>query len=151
MPPKPKPTLPSSASHCWQGDTIKALSDGLKPEHSNDQGIPRFTWWPRKGSTEWVQYDFKEPRTVSGCKVYWFDDEPGGGCRTPRSWRLLYKDEQEFKPVENSTEYGTAKDKFNAVKFEPVTTSVLRLEVQLKGDFSGGILEWTLDTEDGRQ
>ncbi len=139
MPPQPKPTLPSSASHCWQGDTVKALSDGLMPKHSNDQGIPRFTWWPRKGGTEWVQYDFKEPREVSRCKVYWFDDEPGGGCRIPQSWRLLYKDGQEFRPVRSATEYGTAEDRFNAVEFEQVTTSVLRLEVHLKPDFSGGV------------
>jgi len=151
MPPVPKPTLPSSASHCWQGDTVKALSDGLTPEHSNDQTIPRFTWWPNKGSTEWVQYEFEKPRKVSQCKVYWFDDEPSGGCRLPQSWRLLYKDGQEFKPVESATGYGTAKDVFNTVKFKPVTTSVLRLEVSLRPDFSGGILEWTLDTADGGQ
>jgi hypothetical protein len=47
------------------------------------------TWWPRKGTTEWVQYDFDQPRQVSSVAVYWFDDTPGGGCGLPRRWRVL--------------------------------------------------------------
>jgi hypothetical protein len=39
------------------------------------------------------------------------------------------------------------KDKFNNVKFDPVQTSSLRLEVQLQPDFSGGILEWQVNRE----
>jgi hypothetical protein len=39
------------------------------------------------------------------------------------------------------------KDKFNSVTFSPVQTSALRLEVQLQEDFSGGILEWRIDTK----
>jgi hypothetical protein len=35
-----------------------------------------------------------------------------------------------------------ARDKFCEVKFKEVTTTALRLEVQLEKDFSGGILEW---------
>jgi hypothetical protein len=40
--------------------------------------------------------------------------------------------------------YGVAKDKFNAVTFKPVTTTGLRLEVQLQPKVSGGILEWRM-------
>ncbi len=145
MPPEPRPTTPTSASHCWTNDLLTAASDGLVPQNSNDQGIPRFTWWDHKGTIEWIQYDFKKPTTASGVEVYWFDDEPGGGCRIPQSWRLLYKDGEEFKPVANPSEYGTAKNKFNTVKFDSVTTTVLRIEVQLQPDFSAGILEWKLD------
>ena len=146
-PPRPKPSLPASASHCWSGDTVDALSDGLLPESSNDQSMPRFTWWPRKGGTEWVQYDFSKPREVSECGVYWFDDVPGGGCRTPESWRLLYKDGEDWKPVSNASAYGTARDRFNTVTFDSVQTEALRIEVQLQEGFSGGILEWMLDRE----
>jgi hypothetical protein len=57
----PSPPAPArykaSASHCSEHDTVDALSDGLEPENSNDHSIPRFTWWPRKGGTEWVQYE----------------------------------------------------------------------------------------------
>jgi len=39
------------------------------------------------------------------------------------------------------------KDKFNIVRFKPVETKALRLDVQLQQDFSAGILEWRIDTE----
>ena len=38
--------------------------------------------------------------------------------------------------------YGAAKDTFNKVRFTPVLTDGLRLEVELQPEFSGGILEW---------
>jgi hypothetical protein len=41
-------------------------------------------------------------------------------------------------------EYGVAKDKFNEVRFEPVSARSLRIEAQLQPDFSAGILEWRL-------
>jgi hypothetical protein len=142
----PPKTLPTTASHCGGGDTVTALSDKLLPKNSNDQSIPRFTWWDHKGTTEWAQYDFDKPRQVSGAAVYWFDDTGGGSCRTPKSWRLLYKDGNQWKPVPNAGKYGVEKDKFNRVKFEAVQTKSLRLEVQLQQNFSGGILEWQVDT-----
>ena len=47
-----------------------------------------------KNSTEWITYEFPKPSKVSSSTVYWFDDEPWGGCRVPQSWKLYYKDEQ---------------------------------------------------------
>ncbi len=35
-------------------------------------------------------------------------------------------------------------DQFNRCTFDPITTEVLRLEVQLQPNWSGGILEWKL-------
>jgi hypothetical protein len=135
--------IPSEASHCWEGDSVSALSDEAVPTSSNDHSIARFTWWPRNNSIEWVQYNFKQPRAVSRSEVYWFDDfATGGGCRVPRSWKLLYKDGDAWKPVANASGYGVQKDRFNSVTFDEVTTSALRLEVWLQDDYSGGILEW---------
>ncbi len=144
---QPSSPLPATASHCWEHDTVNALGDGLLPQSSNDQSIPRFTWWDHKGSTEWVQYDFEQPRKISNVQVYWFDDTGGGGCRVPKSWRVLYKAGDQWKDVINATGYGVAKDKFNEAKFDAVETNSLRLEVQLQQDFSGGILEWRADGE----
>ncbi len=137
--------IPARASHCNEGDTLAALSDEKLPAHSNDHDIPRFTWWPRRGTTEWVQYDFKEPRTVRSVDVYWFDDSPtGGGCRIPQSWKLLYRDGDDWKSIPNPSAYGVQKDRFNTVTFDEVTTSALRIEVGLQDGFSGGILEWRI-------
>jgi len=139
----PAAKIPTKASHCYGGDTITALSDEKLPTHSDDHDIPRMTWWPHQGTTEWVQYDFKQPRKVGAVEVYWFDDTPtGGGCRIPASWKLLYRDGDDWKDVKNASAYGVEKDKFNAVTFDAVKTSALRLEVQLQNDCSGGILEW---------
>ena len=52
---------------------------------------------------------------------------------------LFYKDGTEWKPVAATTEYSV-----NRVTFTPVTTTALRLEVQLQPHFSGGILEWRM-------
>jgi hypothetical protein len=67
---------------------VAALNDGVLPKNSADQDIPRFTWWDRKGSEEWVDYEFPEAQKFSRAEVYWFDDH--GGCRLPESWKLLY-------------------------------------------------------------
>jgi hypothetical protein len=133
-------TLP--ASHCWEHDTVEACFDGRLPKASNDHSLPRFTWWDHRGTLEWVRCDFESPRTVSAVEVYWFDDTGAGSCRVPKSWRLLYKDGDQWRPVQNRGDYGVRLDQFNVVEFDPVNTSSLRIEAQLQPGFSAGILEW---------
>jgi hypothetical protein len=145
---EPPKSLPATASHCWSGDSVAALSDKLVPRSSNDHSIQRMTWWPNKGTTEWVQYDFRKPRKISGASVYWFDDTGTGGCRIPRSWRLQYRKGNRWAEVDAVGSYGVEKDTFNSVRFEPVQTTALRLEVQLKAEFSAGILEWRIDANE---
>ncbi len=134
----------ASSSHRNPRDGGQALNDNVLPKSSIDHDVPRFTWWPHKGTTEWVVYTFSKPKRLSKAEVYWFDDTGRGGCRVPKSWRLLYRDGKEWKPVEGASAYGVEKDKLNRVAFQPVTTTALRLEVQLQPNFSGGILEWRL-------
>ena len=137
----PKP-LPVSASHCFEADTVEALIDGKEPKSSNDHSIPRFTWWDHRGTSEWVQQEFEKPRTISRTEVYWFDDTGAGACRVPESWRLLYRQGGQWKPVEASGNFGGELNKYNVVNFKPVQTTALRIEVKLRPEFSGGILEW---------
>lgn len=129
-----------AASHVH--DVLSAMSDGREPANSNDQTIPRFTWWDHRGTEEWVTYGFEEPREVGWVEVYWFDDTGVGQCRTPESWWLEYRDGDDWKPVAGVAAYGTAPDQYNRVEFEPVTTDELRVVVRLKLQFSGGVLEW---------
>jgi DUF1680 family protein len=147
--PKPLPTIASeskaTASHCHSKDGMDALNDQFEPANSGDHGVPRFTWWDHKGTTEWVQYDFKAPQKLSAAEVYWFDDTGRGQCRVPQSWKLLYKDGAQWKPMENPSEYGIKKDAYNRVTFAPVETSALRIEVQLQPNMSGGVLEWKVE------
>ena len=141
-PEPPAPTVQHTASHCYDGDTVNALSDGLEPKNSNDHDIPRFTWWPHLGTSEWVTYELQKPKKVSEIEVYWFDDTGVGQCRVPKSCRVEYRDGSQWKPVQTAAPCRTAKDQFNRAAFEPVTTSQLRLVVKLQPGFSAGVLEW---------
>jgi uncharacterized protein len=60
----------------------------------------------------------------------------------PASWRLLYKDGTDWKPVENTSPYGVERDKFNRVTFRPVTTPDLRIELKSQPQFSSGLQKW---------
>jgi uncharacterized protein len=99
---------------------------------------------------EWIEMAFAKPASVSEAQVYWFDDTGRGGVRVPQSWRLLYRVPSsslgagagEWKPVETSGQYGVARDAYNTVRFKPVTTSALRLELVMQPGVSAGVQEW---------
>lgn len=137
----PRSDTPWSASHCWHGDTVFAIDDGLVPRSSGDRSIPRFTWWDHRGTTEWVCCTFPQTRTVSRLEVYWFDDTGAGHCRVPAAWHVEWFDGHKWQPVETEQSYGVERDTFNCVQFKPVTAEKLRLVVQLQPEYSGGILE----------
>lgn len=149
-PPPPKSRYPASASHCFEGDTVEAIGDGSEPESSAGVGLARHTWWNHRGTTEWVQYDFGRPREVAGVRVYWFDDTGAGECRVPASWRVLYQDRGEWKPVPGGARQGAAKDGWDELEFAPVKAAALRLEATLQPNQSGGVLEWRVMPEEGR-
>ncbi|MFC1783866.1 glycoside hydrolase family 127 protein, partial [Planctomycetota bacterium] len=141
--PRPAATIAyTSEVKVSRGGEISALNDQLEPKSSIDHSNPYFHWWPRKGTLEWVEYHFAKTQEVSEAEAYWFDDTGMGECRLPESWRLLYKDVDQWKPVENRGSYGVEKDEYNKVVFDKVKTAGLRLEVQLAERFSAGIHEW---------
>jgi uncharacterized protein len=81
---------------------------------------------------------------VSESSVYWFDDGPWGGCRIPLSWKLYFMKDGNWEAVKNISTYEIAKDKYNMVQFTPVTTTAMKLEVQLPVDNSAGVHEWII-------
>ena len=147
--PQPPPALASQAAVTSSpaGHNPSAVNDQSEPKSSRDSTSSFFHWWPEKGSTEWIEYAFQEPSRVSQVEVYWLDDTGSGECRVPASWRLLYKDGGEWKPVESTGSYALDKDRYNTVTFKPVTTSGLRLEVVLQREWSAGIQEWKVQAE----
>lgn len=141
--PYPKPTIASRSKVTASNNRpTRGVNDQWEPESSIDRSHPYLHWWPRKGTLEWVQYDFEKPETVSIVEVYWFDDTGEGECRVPQSWRVLYREGDQWKPVENLTPYPVTKDTYCRVEFKPVRTTGLRLEIQAQKDFAAGILEW---------
>ena len=143
-----QPATLASESKVSSGSKVPALSsinDRLVPKDENDRSMPYTHWWPKQGTTEWLGYEFPEQCTVQSCTVYWFDDGPWGGCRVPKSWRILYLDAQgQWQPVSGADRYPTDKGAACIVNFDPVSTKALRLEVVLPDDNSAGLFEWSV-------
>jgi len=147
--PLPYPTIASTSKATASGNgvrpDVRALNDQREASSSGDHSNRYLHWWPHKGTKEWVQYDFAKPTKVSAVEVYWFDDTGVGECRLPKSWQLFYRDNNEWKPVNQPSGFGCDADKYNRTTFEPVETDALRLEVQLPERFSAGIHEWRVE------
>jgi len=109
------PTLASLArpSASARGPVF-ALNDQLLPRNSHDVAVPRFIWFGKKGTTEWVQYDFPEPKEIRSVEVYWAvhedDNSPG---KVPKSWRVLYREGEDWKEVNTPSGYPVAADQIN--------------------------------------
>jgi hypothetical protein len=140
--PTPYPTVATTSIVTTSGrKNPRGINDGEEPTASNEASS-YFDWWPTKGTTEWIEYAFAKPATVSEVQVYWFDDTGRGEVRVPRAWRILYKDGGDWKPVEEQGPYGVEKDTYNKVTFKPVSTIGLRLEVTMRPQWSAGVQEW---------
>jgi hypothetical protein len=140
--PAPYPTISMLSAVTTSGrKNPRWVNDGDDPAASNDS-TAYFDWWPTKGTTEWIEYAFPTPATISSSDAYWFDDTGRGEVRVPQSWRLFYKDGSNWKPVDVKGAYGVEKDRYNAVAFVPVTTTGLRLEVTMQPQWSAGVQEW---------
>ncbi len=154
-----QPATLASESKVTSSCPIPALSsvnDQLIPKSEDDRSIPYTHWWPKKGTTEWIGYEFPHESTVQSCTVYWFDDGPWGGCRVPKSWRILYQaatgadaseqegalPQEQWLPVDAAYGYPSIKGVPCTVDFSPVKTKALRLEVTLPDDNSAGLFEW---------
>lgn len=143
--PAKAPTLASESrvAASVESAALGAVNDRLVPADGDDRSMPYLHWWPKKGSTEWVTYEFRQPARVRSCTVYWFDDAPWGGCRVPEAWNVQYRDaDGAWQPVANPTAYGVRKGAANTVDFDAVQTTALKLELRLPKEHSSGIFEW---------
>src|SRR5262249_951120 len=140
--PTPWPTAATTATVTTSPSrrNARAINDGDDPQSSDDPSS-YFDWWPRRGTVEWAEYAFQSPAGVSEVDVYWSDDPGRGQVRGPASWRLLYRDGNEWKPVATTDTFGVAKDRYNRLTFAPVTTTGLRLEVTAQREWAVGIQE----------
>ncbi len=144
------PTLSSQAkvttSFARAGMSLAFINDQLVPQNFTDGFAPNFDFWPHKGTSEWVQYEFAQPTKVSSVRVSWFDDTGVGECRLPVSWRVVYLDtEKKWQPVSNASNDDIRKRDPIKVTFDAVTTKALRLEIQMPKDFSAGLYEWEVE------
>ena len=132
----------TSASFCFPKDSVAAAFDGVLPKASNDESIPRHTFWDHLGTDEWVACEFTVPEEVKGVEVYWFDDGAKGRCRIPASWKVQWRPATGAPWQDVGGEGPIARDKFCTVDFPaPVKAQAMRLNIKLQQGWSGGILE----------
>ena len=142
--PKRPATLTSTSKVTASTTTasLGAVNDGLIPQGGNTS-IPYYHTWPTAGGTQWIAYEFAEESQVSQSTVYWFDDQPWGGCKVPESWQLFYKDAQgEWQPIR--ADYPVNVKGANYVRFRPVKTKAMKLEVKQYDEMSTGLYEWEI-------
>jgi DUF1680 family protein len=156
----PAPTIASKAlpRGGW------GYNDQFEPASSSDINTPYHYWWLKSGTEESIAYAFDKPENVSAIEVYWLAFEHYDvSYNAPESWKLLYKESNQWKEVRNPSSYGTELDRYNRVTFDPVTTTGLKIVAQLqrpetnteteqeKGPqlvdvarkgYSGGVIEW---------
>ena len=90
-------------------------------------------WRQSVGSEHYVGYTWDEAVTVGGADIYWYDD--GGGTQVPSKLRMQYLDANgAWQDVNITTpfESSIAKNKYNRVEFDRVTTTRLRLYVTVR-------------------
>ena len=125
--------------------SLSSINDRLVPKDGTDRSMPYYHWWPKQGVTEWIAYEFPVASTVQSSTVYWYDDSPWGGCRVPKAWRIYYKNSNgEWQPVAGADKYPTTKGSACTVNFEPVTTTAVKMEIDLPSDNSAGLFEWSV-------
>jgi hypothetical protein len=142
--PEPADTLThiSKTTASFVHVSLDAIKDQILPESSADSSALQLDFWPHKGTTEWLQFEWDEKHEIYCVKIYWFDDTGRGECRVPKSWKVLYRQaEGKFKTVNNNTPYLIQKDTFNKVSFEPVRTDGIKIEVTLQDNWSAGVQE----------
>ena len=90
-------------------------------------------WRQSAGSEHYVGYTWDEAVTVGGADIYWYDD--GGGTQVPSKLRMQYLDANgAWQDVNITTpfESSIAKNKYNRIEFDRVTTTRLRLYVTVR-------------------
>lgn len=122
-----------------------SITDGLVPADENDRSIPYCHWWPKKNTTEWITYTFPEAKEIKTSTVYWYDDQPWGGCKVPDSWKIYYQDEAgNWKEVTGADGYPTNRGVASTVNFDPVKTKAVKLELKQPETHSCGLFEWSV-------
>lgn len=93
-------------------------------------------------TAQWIEYQWANPVTVDEIQLYWFNFD--NLARFPQAHRLKYWDEKgkAFVEVKNPNGYTLINNAFNSTKFDAVTTSRLRLELDSVERNASTLLEW---------
>jgi len=130
------------------------IRDGRHGPKSESRSTPRLTLKKDSEGKTWIQCEWNEPRKLDRTAVYWAVDRRsqvywgkrirGVDLSMPRSWRVMYHDGDEWKEVETEDKYTLRLDLANEVKFSPIKTRALRLEID-SAQLPSAIQEWRID------
>ena len=139
--------LRATASFLNPNEATTALFDGVFPANgaAYDASQRRCTFWPHKGTDEWLCITLPSEEAVNGMDVYWFDDAPTGGCRVPAAWKVQAQLGEMTGREDVASDCPIVKGGWSRVTFaNPVPAVSVRLQVKLQPGFSSGICELRL-------
>ncbi|HEV3325705.1 MAG TPA: beta-L-arabinofuranosidase domain-containing protein, partial [Puia sp.] len=119
------------------GGNYNELNDGLiptEPGNPAERGVK-----PKRFST-WVEYDWPQPVSTNQVAVFWWDYT--GTVPLPLAYRLEYWDGSRFQPVHNATGFGLRNNAYNSTRFDEISTTRLRLEMDSADRWVATLLEW---------
>jgi hypothetical protein len=117
----------AGGARTWDPNPPRILAS--RQTHENPAGSPGFDWDGARGSTEWIEYRYQEPRALTWAQMRW---APGG---EPKSARLLAWNGAQWVPLRAT---GLDRQSFQ------ITTTALRLEVELEQRGGVSLLEWSV-------
>ena len=116
------------------------------------------TWSGARPATRWIQYPWPTPVRVDSTEVaFWADQTSatsGAGVNIPKAWKAQYWNGTTWIDVTGADQYGVAREATNLTKFDPVTTTRLRLVLSAAGPGTGAdpyagvaVSEWRVFAE----
>ena len=140
------------------GSSLAALNDG--DVVYSGSAHPSWTTAPGDAATRWAGYTWDEPVRIDGVTAHFWSDregpDAGGGVAVPQAWKAQVLVDDAWQDVTGAGEYATAGDAPNAVTFDAVTSTGIRvvLTAQTDGESHAGVglgelevLGETLDAE----
>ena len=126
-----------SASFTSQYDKLEQINDGI--ESYSDAPRSRWSAYDSPNASDWVQFDFDEPRQITGVKLDVFADTEQ--IRAPQKIRVQWWDGawKEVRFVEGDPNRVNARA--NVFQIEPVETDKIRVTLTHAPGFFSGLSE----------
>lgn len=133
------PSGPGRYNPSWS-----VLNDGATPTPSGGRSGNRPL--PAK-VTQWIQYEWKQPIRTSAIALYWWDyNNP---LLLPQAYRVQYWDGSTFVPVQHATGLGVENNQYNTTRFDEITTTKIRLEIDSIDRYLSTLAEWKVYEQEG--